>query len=110
MTKPLDLKRDQGSRRIATPLELCADQVSCGEHVFLGVHAGEWLCASGESVGMKPREPVLEDDFGDVRPGKALVERRAAASPGRALGDAGAVDAQLDVLVAAVKPQRKAGW
>ncbi|MGK4005614.1 hypothetical protein WMF31_23510 [Sorangium sp. So ce1036] len=73
------------------------------------MHLGKRLTASGKPFGTEPSEAVLKDDFGERRPGEAPIERRAAASPDRALHNADAVDAQLDMLVAAVKPQREAG-
>ncbi|AGP36189.1 hypothetical protein BE04_07460 [Sorangium cellulosum] len=60
------------------------------------------MTARGEPLRAEPRKPVLEDDLGDMRSGETPFEGRTAAPPDRTLHDAGAVDAQVDVLVATV--------
>ncbi|MGK3964357.1 hypothetical protein WMF38_09300 [Sorangium sp. So ce118] len=107
--QPLGLEGEQGARRVAPPLELCAEQAGRGEHVFLRTRVGDGLASSGKPIGAESSKALLEDDFGDMCPGKASLEGRAAAPPDRALHDTGAVDAQVDVLIAAVEPQREAG-
>ncbi|WP_437878274.1 hypothetical protein [Sorangium sp. So ce513] len=107
--QPLGLKGEQGARRITFPFKLLTDPAGRGEHVIVGARAGDGRIPDGEPLGAESSEAVLEDDLGDVWPGKAPFEGRAAAPPGRALRDAGAVDAQVDVLVTAIELHCQAG-
>ncbi|KYF86869.1 hypothetical protein BE20_06440 [Sorangium cellulosum] len=100
--QPLGLKGDQSARRVAPPFELRADDAGRGEHVLLATRVGDGLTASSETVGAEPNQAVLEDDLGDMCSGETPFEGRTAAPPDWTLDDAGAVDAQVDVLVAAV--------